>query len=66
VPIAITANASRVTLTGILSEINPEYATGVYHSLSGWVVFMVALVILVAVHQLINWGMKFATKGGQA
>lgn len=66
VPIAITANASRVTLTGILSEINPEYATGVYHSLSGWVVFMVALVILVAVHQMINWGLKFVTKGGQA
>jgi len=54
VPIAITANASRVTLTGLLSEVNPEYAQGVYHSMSGWVVFMVALVLLVAVHQLVN------------
>ncbi len=54
VPIAITANASRVTLTGILSEINTEYASGVYHSASGWVVFMVALVFLVIVHSVAN------------
>ncbi|MFN7934432.1 MAG: exosortase/archaeosortase family protein [Bryobacteraceae bacterium] len=54
VPIAITANASRVTLTGILSEINTEYASGVYHSASGWVVFMVALIFLVMVHSLTN------------
>src|SRR5882724_9460722 len=40
IPIAIVANAGRVTTTGILSEINVEYAKGVYHSLSGWVVFM--------------------------
>ncbi|HUQ95388.1 MAG TPA: exosortase/archaeosortase family protein [Bryobacteraceae bacterium] len=53
-PIAITANASRVTLTGLLSEINVEYSQGIYHSLSGWVVFMVALVILVIVHQIVN------------
>lgn len=54
VPIAITANASRVTLTGILSEINTEYASGVYHSASGWIVFMVALVFLVIVHSVTN------------
>ncbi len=55
IPIAITANATRVTGTGILSEINPEYATGFYHTAEGWVVFMVAMVILVAVHRLINF-----------
>lgn len=54
VPIAITANAARVTLTGVLSEINPEYASGVYHSASGWVVFMVALLFLAAVHSITN------------
>jgi exosortase len=51
VPIAITANASRVTMTGLLSEVNVEYSRGVYHSLSGWVVFVVAMVILVLFHQ---------------
>ena len=54
IPIAIVANASRVTITGILSEINKEYASGVYHSLSGWVVFMVAFVLMVLVHQITN------------
>jgi exosortase len=54
VPIAIAANAGRVTITGLLSEVNPEYAQGVYHSMSGWVVFVIALVLLVTVHQLIN------------
>jgi exosortase len=51
VPIAILANASRVTLTGILSEIKPELAHGFFHSASGWVIFMVALLILAVVHQ---------------
>ncbi|MCC6395256.1 MAG: exosortase/archaeosortase family protein [Bryobacterales bacterium] len=65
VPIAIAANASRVTLTGLLSEANPEYAQGVYHSFSGWVVFLVALVILTFVHQVINriHGRMFRGKG---
>lgn len=51
VPIAIVANASRVTVTGILTEIDPEYAKGFFHTASGWVIFMVALVILVLFHQ---------------
>jgi len=54
VPIAILANAFRVTLTGIISEYKKEFAEGVYHSLEGWVIFMVSLVILVIVHQLIS------------
>ncbi|MFN0170389.1 MAG: exosortase/archaeosortase family protein [Bryobacteraceae bacterium] len=53
VPIAIVANASRVTFTGILTEIDPEYARGFFHTASGWVIFMVALVILVVFHQLL-------------
>ena len=54
VPIAILANASRVTLTGILSEIKPELAHGFFHSASGWVIFMVALMILAAFHQIVD------------
>ncbi len=48
VPIAILANAGRVTMTGVLYEYKPEYAQGVYHSLEGWVIFLVAFVALVA------------------
>jgi exosortase len=53
-PIAIFANAMRVTLTGLFSEVNPEFARGLFHSLEGWVIFMVALVLLVAFHQTSN------------
>ena len=54
VPIAILANAARVTLTGILGEYNKEWAHGIYHAASGWVVFMVALAMLVLAHRVIN------------
>jgi exosortase len=54
VPIAIFANACRVTLTGILSEYDPDLAQGFFHSVEGWVLFMVALILLICVHQLIN------------
>ncbi|MDQ6676343.1 MAG: exosortase/archaeosortase family protein [Acidobacteriota bacterium] len=53
IPIAIIANAGRVTLTGILSEIRPELAEGFFHEMSGWVIFMIALAIMVLLHQLV-------------
>ena len=54
VPIAILANAGRVTLTGVASEYDPALAEGFFHYASGWVIFMVALVILIVFHQLVN------------
>ncbi|HUS08545.1 MAG TPA: exosortase/archaeosortase family protein [Bryobacteraceae bacterium] len=54
IPIAIVANAGRVTLTGILSEYKPELAHGFFHTASGWVIFMIALAILIALHQFLN------------
>jgi exosortase len=54
VPIALVANASRVTITGLLTEFKPELAEGFFHTASGWVIFMVALVILVVFHQFVN------------
>jgi exosortase len=59
VPIAIVANASRVTLTGVMSQVKPELAEGVFHSASGWVIFMVALIILVCLHRAIVRGCLF-------
>ena len=54
IPIAIAANATRVTLTGVLSEYRPDLAHGVFHTMEGWVLFLVALVLLMIFHQLIN------------
>jgi exosortase len=58
IPIAIVANASRVTLTGVLTEYKPELAEGFFHEASGWVIFMVALAILIALHQILNMGYR--------
>jgi exosortase len=55
VPIAIIANSARVTITGLFSEIDPSLAEGFFHEAEGWVIFVVALVILVVVHQLLNF-----------
>jgi len=54
IPIAIAANAFRVTMTGVLSEYQRDLATGFFHLLEGWGVFMVALVILIVTHRLLN------------
>src|ERR1700688_163976 len=54
IPIAILANSGRVTITGMLSEINPELARGFFHSLEGWIIFMIALVMLLGTHVLIS------------
>ncbi|HYZ85176.1 MAG TPA: exosortase/archaeosortase family protein [Bryobacteraceae bacterium] len=54
IPIAIIANSGRVSLTGILSEYKPELAHGFFHTASGWVIFMIALVILIGFHQLLT------------
>lgn len=53
VPIAIAANAGRVAFTGILAEYRPELAEGFFHTASGWVIFMLAMLILIGVHQIL-------------
>jgi exosortase len=49
VPIALTANALRVVLTGlIMYHINPEFAMGQYHTLEGLLMMGVGLALLAA------------------
>jgi exosortase len=55
VPIAIIANSARVTITGLFSEIDPSLAEGFFHEAEGWVIFVVALAMMVVVHLLINF-----------
>lgn len=54
VPIAIVANASRVTITGIIADFRPELAHGVFHTFEGFVIWIVSLVILAAFHHFVN------------
>ncbi len=53
IPIAIAANAGRVTITGIIADFKPELAEGLFHEAQGWVIFMMAFAMLIFVHQLI-------------
>jgi len=55
IPIAIIANAGRVTITGILSEHNTELAQGVFHEMEGFVIFAIAFAMIFVLHLLINW-----------
>jgi exosortase A len=55
VPIAIAANAFRVAGTGFLAHfIGPEAAQGFYHSFAGWIVFVVAFVLLLGAGTLLG------------
>ena len=55
IPIAIIANAVRVSGTGILSHIwGVEVAQGFYHSFEGWIVFLVAFILLFGCGSLLS------------
>ncbi len=58
VPIAIGANGVRVAVTGLLSEIDTKLAQGTYHETEGYIVFLVAMVALIATHRLISFAVK--------
>jgi len=55
VPIAIVANAARVAGTGLISEwVSPAAADGFLHTFSGWLLFVVAFIGLVAVQRSLS------------
>ncbi|MBI2877030.1 MAG: VPLPA-CTERM-specific exosortase XrtD [Candidatus Tectomicrobia bacterium] len=55
IPIAILANAFRVTGTGFLAHfLSQKAAEGFYHTFSGWLVFVVAFLALLAVGFLLS------------
>jgi exosortase len=52
VPIAIVANGSRIVGTGLLVQYwDPDKAEGFFHTLSGWLIFVVSLVMLYLLHR---------------
>lgn len=55
IPIAIAANAGRVTVTGILSNYKPELAQGFSHEVEGWLIFVIDLVLLMLAHRIVNF-----------
>ena len=63
VPIAILANGMRVAITALLSEHNTEWASGWYHEMEGFIIYFIDIIVLLAVHRLIN---VVAKKTGKA
>ena len=45
-PLCVAVNVFRVAGTAILADYNPRFALGFYHSLSGWLVFLVGFWML--------------------
>ena len=55
VPITIAANAARIVFTGLIGQyVAPEYAEGFFHSFSGWLIFLLAVVCLAGVQALLG------------
>jgi exosortase len=55
IPIAIAANAVRILGTGLCVQYwDPDKAEGFFHEFSGWVIFLVSLACLLAVHRMMN------------
>jgi exosortase len=55
IPVAIVANAGRVTTTAILGEYAPQYTHGIYHDMLGWSVFVFGFLLLLLIHRIMNW-----------
>lgn len=54
IPVAIAANAARVTITGIISEYRTDLAQGFFHLLEGFVLFVIAFLLMMLTHRLLN------------
>jgi exosortase len=59
IPIAILANGSRITATGILSQVKPELAEGFFHESTGWILFLISLGLLVVFHGILVLGCRW-------
>jgi exosortase len=55
VPIAIVSNAFRITGTGVLTyHFGPVAGEGFFHEFSGWIIFLVALVLMFLCHMILR------------
>lgn len=55
-PIAVVTNIIRVTSTGILAHyFGKEMAEGVLHDSFGWIVFVIAFILLFLLSKLLDW-----------
>jgi exosortase len=54
-PIAVLANGARIVGTGLAVQYwDPEKALGFFHEFSGWLIFVVSLILLYLLHTAMN------------
>jgi exosortase len=64
IPIAVAANSARIIGTGLLVQYwDPDKAEGFFHLFSGWLIFVVSLVMLYLLHGLTR--LLWPEKGGE-
>jgi exosortase len=55
IPIAVTANSLRIVGTGLVVQYwDPNQAEGFFHAFSGWLIFVVSLIMLFLLHGLLR------------
>jgi exosortase len=55
VPIAVAANSVRIIGTGLLVQYwDPDKAEGYFHASWGWIIFVLSLMMIYALHSLID------------
>jgi exosortase len=65
VPVAVVSNAARVAGTGIAAHYyGPQVAEGFFHTFSGWMLFLVAFVMLFAIQKLLGVATPATGTGG--
>ena len=56
IPIAVAANGFRIVGTGLLVQYwDPGKAEGFFHTFSGWLIFVVSLLMLFALHRCLKY-----------
>jgi len=61
VPIAVAANSVRIIGTGLLVQYwDPDKAEGYFHASWGWIIFVISLMMIYALHSLINMALRKA------
>ncbi|MBI1749161.1 MAG: exosortase [Acidobacteria bacterium] len=60
IPIAVAANSLRIVGTGLLGQYwDPDKAQGFFHTFSGWLIFVMSLLLLFGLHGLLRLGERW-------
>jgi exosortase len=62
IPIAVVANACRIGVSAVMAQVDPEWAHGLYHAVTGWTAFIASCLFLVTFHCAIRLAANLTQK----